>query len=307
MLTKKKKIFVIMFIIMVLLAQLGCTDEMIEEIKQEIGEEVSKEFEKTREDISRDISESKDKAIDDAREGLNNFYAGVLDDLKEWFDSLLGRAKDAEPDPEDPNDRQESSPAEIAQRKANQMTVDKFEIWKRETGWCAENGWPPLPDPINISTFTTPQKVDSFYGIDAMVRNELYLGYVGEAEGRYACAEYIKRFYQANDQHKLFGNMLIENVSSLLPGEVPIISYYDNGTFKTSAMTEVDIAGGDLPRPGDICYKFAHGFGHWTIVRGVDLETKEVVIIEQNYHDGTLFQPARRIMISSCTFFTVPW
>jgi|GEM_PF-5413177 len=304
---RKRLVIVLLIVFFSMTLLLGCTEEMVEEIKQDFEEEASKEIERIKDDIVSDINERKDQAVDDAKSGIDSFFSKITNDFKEWFGGLFRRPKQTEPGPADPKPVPEISPEELAQIEANQMTIEQFKVWKKETGWNDQNGWPPLPAAIDISGYKNPEKVDSFYGVDAMVRNKLYLGNVGEKEGKYACAEYIKRFYQAYERHGLFGSMPIENVTNLMPGAVPNITYYENGTKKNVVMSALNLEAGELPRPGDICYKYDHGYGHWMIVRGIDSATNEVVIVEQNYHDGKIFQPARRLPVSECTYYRVPW
>jgi hypothetical protein len=209
---------------------------------------------------------------------------------------------------------------EQEQLARNGMTEEQFRRWKEETGWqwSPDNpgGWPVQPESIAVTSYPDTQEVDSFYGIPAMARLNGYglevnnnpLGsfneygtYVPAEGGIYNCAEYVKRFYDQNEQHGLFGDREIQNVTNLIPGRVPIVSYGD-GT--TEAMASLDIANGDILRPGDVYY----ANNHWAIIKGVDPQTNEIIIIEQNYN-GTFgiqyHQPERRVPIDGGNYYRI--
>ncbi len=205
---------------------------------------------------------------------------------------------------------------EQEQLARNGMTEDQFRRWQEVTGWrpTPENpgGWPALPERTAVTSFPGTQEVDNFYGIPAHARENGYgterniypLGsfdedgnYVPVEGGIYNCAEYVKRFYSQNGQHGLFGEGEIQNVNNLMPGRVPIVSYGD-GT--TEAMTSLDNIEGSVPRPGDVYY----ANNHWAIVKGVDVETNQVIIIEQNYGDNS-HQPERRVPLDGPTYYSI--
>ncbi len=209
---------------------------------------------------------------------------------------------------------------EREQLARNGMTEDQFRHWQEETGWrpTPENpgGWPAQPERTAVTSFPGTQEVDNFYGIPSVARSNGYgyasnsfpLGsfnedgtYVPVEGGIYNCAEYVKRFYSQNERHGLFGDRDIQNVTNLMPGRVPIVSYGD-GT--TEVMTSLNLAGNDIPRPGDVYY----ASNHWAIVKGVDPQTNEVIIIEQNYN-GTFgiqhHQPERRVVLTGGNYFRI--
>lgn len=222
-------------------------------------------------------------------------------------------------DQQDANRPEALTEEELAQLERNGMNEDQFRRWKEETGWSwtLENpgGWSAQPEKIAVTSNPGTQEVDSFYGIPAMarlngygkVKNSNPLGYFNEdgtyvpAEGGiYNCAEYVKRFYSQNERHGLFGNREIQNVTNLMPDRVPNV-HYANGT--TEAMTRLDVAEGNIPRPGDVYY----ANNHWAIVKGLDPQTNEVIIIEQNFNGTNTVnhQPERRVALTGGNYFRI--
>ena len=99
---------------------------------------------------------------------------------------------------------------------------------------------------------------DSYNGVDAVYRK-------GGSDGcnmTYSCAAYVKKYYSA--VHKV-------TVNNLNRGCTPKSS---TGKFKVVKT----------PKEGDVVYcPTSSGSTHWAIVKHVDTEEKEVVLIEQNY------------------------
>jgi hypothetical protein len=208
---------------------------------------------------------------------------------------------------------------DLAQLARNNMSEDQFRRWKEETTWqwTPENpgGWPAIPERIAVTSYPGTQEVDSFYSIPAMARLNGY-GYVSNSNplgsfnedgtyipaegGVYNCAEYVKRFYSQNERHGLFGDREIQNVTNLMPGRVPNV-HYANGT--TEAMARLDVAEGNIPRPGDVYY----ANNHWAVVKGLDPQTNEVIIIEQNFNGTSTVnhQPERRVALTGGNYFRI--
>lgn len=99
---------------------------------------------------------------------------------------------------------------------------------------------------------------DSYNGVDAVYRK-------GGSDGSsmtYSCAAYVKKYYEA--VHEV-------TVNNLNRGCTPKSS---EGKFKVAKK----------PKEGDIVYcPTSSGSTHWAIVKHVDKDEKEVVLIEQNY------------------------
>ena len=119
---------------------------------------------------------------------------------------------------------------------------------------------------------------DTFKGVDAIYRP-------GKNDGTsqtYSCAAFIKKFYK---------EVYDVSVYNLYGGSKPLT--YEGDTFKSVKS----------PAVGDI----AATKSHWAIVKSVDKENKEVVLIEQNWkwqqNGQTVCKVNRTVSFSSLDFY----
>jgi len=119
---------------------------------------------------------------------------------------------------------------------------------------------------------------DTFKGVDAIYRP-------GKSDGTnatYSCAAFIKKFYK---------EVYDVSVYNLYGGSTPLT--YEGDDFESV----------DTPHVGDI----AATSSHWAIVKSVDKENEEVVLIEQNWKwqqgGQTVCKINRTLSISSLNFY----
>lgn len=123
---------------------------------------------------------------------------------------------------------------------------------------------------------------DSYNGVDAIYRK----GGSDGSSSTYSCAAYVKKYYSS------VYNVAVNN---LYGGCTPRSS---SGMFNAVKT----------PKEGDVVYcPTSSGGTHWAVVKHVDKEKREVILIEQNYkwqQDGdTVCMVNRNLSWSGCKFF----